>query len=404
MKGKYFLSLMLACSVSAAYAQQVPNGGFDYWEDCYPWESGKKISTARGSQPVGWCTANVNGVNGMGATIISSEGTDYNGKASSKSVVVTNTPNPWKASQIVPGYFSIGTAWATAKAGLSVTDADGGVFGGMAFSCQPDAIRFVYKRSYNVDGASKNTNLTERASVIAYTWKGTWTQAEVPSNTTMGNPTKVTMTDRSNNVLGKSCLTGGTISKTADAELLSVIEYYIEGAQGEWKELVIPFEYKNKNAKPEKLNIIFSANDMFADRKAMGTGNRLEIDDVELLYYSELASAEFDGNPITFREGSATVVGMYDETKMKIVSNGVGATIEQDYSDDTMTLTVTVKGADIAVNPSNNHTYKVTFTVPTGIDDIQETEIDSPSYNLSGQRVSTAKGIIVKGGKKYLVK
>lgn len=396
---------MLACGVSAAYAQQVPNGGFDSWEKCYPWDSGKKGSTARGTQPVGWCTANVNGINGLGATVVSSEGVDSKGKASSKSVVVTNTPNPWSSSQIVPGYFSIGTTWATAKATLaSVTDADGGVFGGMAFSYQPDAIRFVYKRSYNVDGASKYTNLTERASVIAYTWKGTWTQANVPSNTSMGNPTKVTMTDRSNNVLGKPCLTGGTITKTSDAELLSVIEYYIEGAQSGWKELVIPFEYKNKNAKPEKLNIIFSANDMFADRNAMGSGNRLEIDDVELLYYSELASAEFDGNPITFREGSATVVGMYDETKMKIVSNGVGATIEQDYSDDTMTLTVTVKGADIAVNPSNNHTYKVTFTVPTGIDDIQDSEIDSPSYNLAGQRVSNVKGIIIKGGKKYLVK
>ncbi len=346
-----------------ANAQQLPNGTFDgTWVNCYPWESGNYLTTKRGTQPSGWCIANVNGMNGMGATVVGAEGVGRSG--SDKSVVLTNTPNPFRASQIVPGYFTLGTAWATAKASLtSVSDADGGAFGGLSFTKRPDAIRFYYKRAHNVNSESKYTNINERASVIAYAWKGTWTQADVPSNTSMGTPTKVTMTDRSNNVLGKECILGGTISKTADAELISVVEYYIEGNQVDWKQVTIPFEYKNSTAIPEKLNVIFAANDLFADRSGIGAGNQLTIDDVELVYYHSLSALSYNGKAVAgFAETkySYTVDEVYDASKLAYTKTGVASTVSTSYNETSALLTITVKGDD-----GNKTTYTVQFKKPT---------------------------------------
>lgn len=345
-----------------ANAQQLPNGTFDgTWVDCYPWEKGENVSKARGTQPSGWCMANVNGMNGTGATVVGAEGTGRSG--SGKSVVVTNTPNPYMASQIVPGYFTLGTAWATAKAGLSVSAADGGAFGGLSFTKRPDAIRFYYKRAHNVKSASKYTNTNERASVIAYAWKGTWTQADVPSNTSMASPTKVTMTDRSNNILGKDCLTGGAVTKTADAELISVVEYYIEGEQADWKQVTIPFEYKNKTAIPEKLNIIFAANDLFADRSGIGTGNQLTIDDVELVYYHSLSALSYNGKAVAgFAETkySYSIDEVYDASKLAYTKTGVASTVSTSYNETSALLTINVKGDD-----DKTTSYTIQFKKPT---------------------------------------
>lgn len=349
-----------------ANAQQLPNGTFDgNWVNCYPWEKGAIVKSERGTQPSGWCMANVNGMGGLGATIVGAEGTGRSG--SGKSVVLTNTPNPLSASQVVPGYFSLGTTWATAKATItgSVTagTADGGSFGGISFTKRPDAIRFYYKRAHNIENTTKSpTNLTERASIVAYAWKGTWTQKDVPSNTAL-TPSKVTMTDRSNNILGKDCLTGGAVSKTADAELISVVEYYIEGNQVDWKQVTIPFEYKNSTAIPEKLNIIFAANDLFADRSGIGAGNQLSIDDVELVYYHSLSALSYNGKAVTgFAETkySYSVDEVYDASKLAYTKTGVASTVSTSYNETSATLTITVTGDD-----DKTTSYTIQFKKPT---------------------------------------
>lgn len=350
-----------------ANAQQLPNGTFDAdWEKCYPWEKGAKVKNDRGTQPSGWCMANVNGMGGLGATIVGAEGTGRSG--SGKSVVLTNTPNPLSASQVVPGYFSLGTTWATAKASatgsVAAGTADGGSFGGIEFTKRPDAIRFYYKRAHNVNNTTKSpTNITERASIVAYAWKGTWTQADVPSNTSMTNPTKVEMTDRSNNVLGKECLTGGAVTKTADAELISVVEYYIDGNQADWKQVTIPFEYKNKTAKPQKLNIIFAANDLFADRASIGAGNQLTIDDVELVYYHSLSALSYNGKAVAgFAETkySYSIDEVYDASKLAYTKTGVASTVSTSYNETSATLTITVTGDD-----DKTTSYTIQFKKPT---------------------------------------
>lgn len=353
---KLLLLAMAMLAGGSANAQQLPNANFDGdWVNCYPWEKGAKVKNARGTQPDGWCMANVNGMGGLGATIVGAKSADRSGEEGKSSVTLTNTPNPLSAKQVVPGYISLGTTWATAKATMAgvVTagTADGGVFGGLAFTKRPDALRFYYKRAHDVNKTTKSpTNLTEKASIIAYAWKGTWTQVEVPSNTSMSTPSKVTMTDRSNNILGKECLTGGAVTKTADAELISQIEYYIEEDQADWKQVTIPFEYKNETAIPEKFNVIFSANDIFADRAGIGAGNQLCIDDVELVYYHSLTALSYDGKAI---EGFAEDTYEYsfdeeydDSKELTYTKTGIASKVETSYDEEAALLSICVKGDD----------------------------------------------------------
>ena len=372
---KIFLMFVACIGFCNIQAQQLSNGNFNgNWVDCHPWESGDYIQGTQGKQPEGWCISNVNGMGGLGATIVGSQNTDKNEPENTNkhSVTVTNTPNPFSASQIVPGYFTLGTAWATAKATITgkVSNADGGVFGGIEFKYQPDALHFYYKRKHNVENKTKYINEDEKASIIAYTWKGTWTQVSVPSNTAMKDPTQVTMTDRSNNILGKECLTGGTISKTEDAKLISYIEYYIEGNKTDWTEITIPFEYKDSKTKPEKLNIIFSANDMFADRSGIGSGNSLSIDDVELLYYNTLSSLTYNNvELIENNKTDYTVDEVYDASKLSYACKSQFANASVNYNAETGIVTITVNRAN-----AETKTYTIQFNLPKTGEDTSYTE------------------------------
>ena len=310
---KLFTLCLLGCAATAN-AQQIPNGGFNQdWETCIPWDSKGNTST-KGEQPTGWIISNVCGISGLGATQVGEKVEDGQGDATPNySVKLTNTANSFMSSQIIPAYISLGTTWATAVSNITaVNNADGGVFGGKEFTYKPDAIKLYYTRSHGT------ANTTEKASVIAYLWKGTYTQKDVPGNTSLFQAaTTVDMIDRERNILGMSTSEGGAVTSTEDAECIAKLEYYIEGNQDGWKELTIPFEYTSNNT-PEKLNVIIAANDYFADRSTIGVGNTLCVDNVSLVYYSQLASltyadtsvANFDKDTYSYNIDAA-----YDESK-----------------------------------------------------------------------------------------
>ncbi len=87
------------------------------------------------------------------------------------------------------------------------------------------------------------------------------------------------------------------------------------------------------------------------------------IDDVILLYYSELSSATFNGTALSINaDGSINDVDeVYDEERIELTSNGHGASIEKSYDDESAQLTITVKGEDISENADNFHTYTIQF-------------------------------------------
>ena len=354
---KTTLLIALAACASVAGAQQLPNGSFEgTWENCYPWEKGAKVSTAYGTQPEGWCISNVPNslMPTVGSEITGADGTGKAVKLSNVSVL----------GQSAPGYISLGTTWATAETRMTtVRNADGGVFGGIAFAWHPDAVRLTYK--------SDRSNGSENISIIAYLWKGTWTQQNVPSNTAVGaisygTATKVTMTDRIQNILGKSCNTGGTITKTDDAELVASVEYYSNAAVNSWTTREFPLEYKSPAA-PEKLNIVIASNGLFDDRSTIKSGNSMSVDDVELVYWHALSSLSYAGATLDFDESVTSYdlssVG-YDETKLSYTVKGQAATAATSYDEETRVLTIRVEGEDIASDASSFTEYTIQFGDP----------------------------------------
>ncbi len=393
------------------------NGTFDgEWVENKPWDSqnGYFVLEGKGfTQPEGWVVSNVSGINGLGATKVASAGTVADGN---RSVVLTNTPNPFMASQIVPAYISLGTTWATANASaiIKVTDADGGVFGGVAFKGRPDAIALKYKRSHGT------ANAGERASVIAYTWRGTFTQENVPGNTSLSKPVTTTMVDRDRNILGLATATGGNVTKSDDAALIAKAEAYIEGDAAEWTDLLVPFTYNESveaGTAPEKLNVILSANDYFADRSTIGKDNTLEVDSVRLLYYTTLRSLAVNGMPLDVTQAKDFVIPVpegqaLDPSALQVEAQptGAGARVMPAFDPTTMTLTLRVEGGDISVCPDNFSLYTIRFAVPDAIGTVAT---DAPSrargvYTLSGVRVadsldsSLPRGIYIVNGKKVV--
>ena len=190
---KKILSVFMLGGVAlSANAQQI-NGGFDAdWVKCVPWDSKGNTSNS-GTEPEEWHASNVNTAIGKRQIISAVEGKDGTGKAA-------HLYNTSIAGNKIPAYLTLGTPFATAEVrGITVKNSDGGTFGGSSFTFRPDAMRFDYKRD--------NSNGDENATVLAYLWNGTWTQKDVPANTTVNfiaftDATKVDMVDRDRNVLG----------------------------------------------------------------------------------------------------------------------------------------------------------------------------------------------------------
>ncbi len=265
--------------------------------------------------------------------------------------------------QIVPGYFTLGTTWSTAKvSGITPTAKDGGTFGGIDFAYKPDALKFYYKRSCS------GTNT--RSSVIAYLWNGSTSQANVPG-VNASNPKKVAMFDRDINVLNMSTdgHQGGAV--TYKHKLIAKIESYTTEQPTEWTEWTIPFVYvsENSNETPQKINVIFAASDYF-NSSNVTAGVKLCIDDVSLVYYKHLKSLTIDGTtPSTFvgddTQNNTNEVNIdasdkyYTEGCISAEAAGAGAKVDETYNPNTHVCTLKVTAGDGEVK-----NYNIQFGVP----------------------------------------
>lgn len=349
-----------------ANAQQLQNSTFDAeWVKCYPWEKGDYSTSDKGTQPEGWCVSNVPNIK-MVITITTPEVAEVIDRENDgdKAIKLSNVT---MSGQTIPAYMTLGTTWATAetKGTNDVRNEDGGAFGGIPFTYHPDAIQLQYKHD--------TTNGEEQMSVIAYLWKGTWTQADVPSNTAVGliswgTATKVAMTDRANNILDKECLQGGEITKSEDAALIASVETYIPEAVGSWTTLTAELNYGEYAGQPvdvEKLNIIISASDFFGPRGNIVAGNSVCIDNVKLLYYHDLKALAYEGADIDFAEGTYAyelpAVTAFDPAKLSYTVKGQGATATTNYNEETHLLTIRVEGEDFATDSTAFTEYTIQF-------------------------------------------
>lgn len=365
MKKIYTLLLAATAASLTANAQQLPNVGFEgSWSDCIPWTSNNNTSK-QGENPDGWKISNVGG---MGATTV---GTKVEGNNSATGIQL-NQPEVGFGSlkSNVPAYITLGTPWSTSKASIvpaKITNSDGGTFGGMDFSGRPDALSLYYKRS-------RGTNKPdEKSSVIAYSWKGSWSQESVPGDITLGtSPKTATMVDRDRCVLGYDMTgtQGGTVTNNGGV-LISKLEEYITTNQDEWTNAIYEFNYLTNDA-PEKINVIISAGDYFAGAAAVGKDNKLIIDDVKFIYYSRLNSISvngtaidgFDPNKYDYKVDATLPAATEISYSIKSISGNATATVTLDETNHTATITVTnPQGADI--DGESTHTYTLQFNAPT---------------------------------------
>ena len=354
MKQLYTL-LILSGVAMYSNAQQI-QGDFDAeWGKCIPWDS-KNNTKDKGTEPQGWHISNV--------ILLSEVGTQVTGKDGAGSAVQLKNVNFW--GQKVPAYLTLGTPWATAE-GAKANNADGGTFGGLSFKFHPDAISYDYIRD-NSKGKDEN------ATVVAYLWKGTWTQDSVPGNTAVtGKATVTTMTNRDRNILGMATAQGKKVTNSDDAMLLATLNDTIKGnTNGQWTSRTAEFHYSGDAAEVENINIIFSATDYFGDRTKIVGGNSLTVDNVRLVYYhalSALTATDDNGEEVelNFQPDvyNYTVNSVYDEywTEVNYTKKGYGATVEAGYDDATGQYTICVKGEDYdkETNPDAITTYTIQY-------------------------------------------
>ncbi len=354
---KKIITLLCLVAGFSASAQQLTNADFEgSWVDIVPWDS-KGNTKKAGTTPTAWKASNV--YTTLGEVVVATQGTDNTN--------YIKLANQSMAGQTVPGYMALGTPWATAETRLTtVRNADGGAFGGIEFTNLPDAIQFDYLRD--------NSKGAENATMVAYLWKGSTSQADVPGNTAVGiisygSATKVTMTDRDRNIMGMSTSMGGAVTTSDDFKKIASVIHLIDEKVDTWTTVSAPLEYAEDynlltDGTPQKLNVIFSATDYFADRSGIVTGNNLSVDNVKFVYYNTLKSLDYEGATISFDE-NATSYDLsnveYDAAKVSYAVKGKGATAESSYDEATAVLSITVKGNDWSESNPNQTIYTIQF-------------------------------------------
>lgn len=371
------------------------------WVKCTPWDS-KNNTKVVGTTPNGWCVSNVY-VNVLGVTVKKSVGTRINKEEDEDlpadyTVKLTNTS---EKGQNIPAYMTLGTSWAT-SIGFG-NSADGGSFGGKEFTHRPDAISFDYMREV--------PKVAENATVVAYLWKGKYTQHKVPGNvasTELGLK-YCDMIDRDRNILGMPTDRGGDVETANNATCIASFTHSITEATDydTWENLTIPFEYKTSDT-PEKINIIFAATDYF-DRSKIVPGNSLTIDNVKFVYYHALSDIKINGETIDgFNENRTeyTVKGNMADYKnaLDCTVKGQGASKEVNWNDAENLVTITVKGSNYAEDNESITVYTIKFEgTGTGIHNVTSTSTTTANgaiYDLSGRQLKTMqKGINIVRGK-----
>ena len=188
-----------------------------------------------------------------------------------------------------------------------------------------------------------------------------------------------------------------------DADYSSIIVGQAEcrtiESTGEWQKLTVPFSYANQTKSPKAILVTFSTN---ADA-GEGTGeDELYIDDVELIYNSQLTNLTVNGETLpgfasdkynyeyNFAERKMpTAAELIDMTNPVVTGNEAKSFVS--VGEDN-TMAIAVLSADLL----SSHTYTIKFTEgAAGVESISNSDnAEKAVYTLGGQKVNTMK----KGG------
>ena len=352
--------MLLSISAFTANAQQLPNVGFDSWKTtCGTSRSiskdGKKVDVARpGVEPSEWNGSNVNQMGQKKPDLVTKVVDNSNVDNSNTVVQVKNiyvgvNLGLIKIGSTAPGFINLGTPWVYAS--TTISDCDGGVFGGISFDKKPDAIKGKYKRT---DSNSEDSH------IIAYLWNGTYTSK-------IGNVAQ-TVTEEQNNVdrvvLGKA--TGSASGKL----VASCDKAFSSTANKDWETIVVPLDYLANAGNPTMMNVIISAGDYW-NRGNLKENTTLLVDDVDFVYYSTLTSLTVGGETIALQEG---VYNYNLKTDMPSVSKeDVVAVCKSQFANADVTIDNVNKQIKIVVtnqggkdtDGATSHTYTLQYPVET---------------------------------------
>lgn len=382
---KKLITAMLAlAAIAPLSAQQLPNNGFEEpWVDIAPWTSTGN-TVVSGQTPTGWKTSNTIGTklgsNYLGKYSLSDKVAGYNSDGAVK------VKNQKYTTQYIPGYFTLGTPWSTS---VMTSKKDGGTFDGIVFSYTPDAISFYYKAEIN-DG-----------SVVAYSWSGTYEQADVPGNIVIsGNPTKKNMQNRDRHILKEvypelytSSNLGGDFT---DNGTLVAYGKKRTPVASEWTSFTLDLTYHSKATAPEKINVIFSTGDYFTEPQAADEKNTMTVDDVKLLYYSRLKTLSVNGTEVSLKDGeyvydlseSVYMPKSEEELSYTLLGESPAKTVSVALDAENNTATITVKNTNEGatdVDGEAEHVYTIKFKAPrvfTGIE--YPGHITTLTWNVDG--------------------
>ncbi len=274
-----------------------------------------------------------------------------------------------------PAFITFATPWVYAV--TTLTDCDGGAYGGINFTHRPDAIKGLYKRTKG--------DAEEEARIIAYLWKGTF-KSTIKSNTS--NDVKEDV-DR---------VVMGYADATESGTLIASCDYGFSSTKNDdWEEIVVPLEYKagQENEIPEKMNVIISSADYWT-RDNIQKNSVLEVDDVEFVYYSQLSSLSYDGKAVTGFDKDVYTYAVdepYDATKLQAVADGKGATVTTSYDAATGKCVVRVEGNDISVNTANYHEYTIQFPIVTSFTNVLTVGINGSTSEPQTTAIQLVKEI-----------
>lgn len=354
---KILLTALLAAGGLTASAQNLPNGDFQQWKTTcgksdqtsinnYYESAPFGLATRPGVEPQDWNGSNVNqtvfnqNVSKDALVTRQKEGDNFYVR------LVCTKVGAFGFEAEAPAFINFGTPWVYAVSKKS--KCDGGVYGGMSFSYKPDAIKGRYKRT----PAAK----AEKARIIAYLWSGTF-KYSIPS----GKSTRM-QDDVDRAIMGR------VSGVTGDGKLVASCDYGFETTKNnDWEEIIVPINYKLTDVVPTKMNVIISSDDYW-NRGNMVENSKLEVDDVQFVYYHALKNVTYNGKPIEVKENESQFYipispdETFDLKKLKYDKVGVGATVEDPVYDAAKnTVTITVKGNDFDKNNKSVTTYVFTI-------------------------------------------
>lgn len=352
MKKSFLLSGALLLSISAftANAQQLPNVGFESWKTtCGTSRSiskdGKKVDVVRpGVEPSEWNGSNVNQMGQKKPDLVTMVEDNSNTVVQLKNIYI-GLKFP-KIGSTAPGFINLGTPWVYAS--TTISDCDGGVFGGVSFNKKPDAIKGKYKRT---DSNSEDSH------IIAYLWSGTYTSK-------IGNVAQTT-TEEQNDV---DRVVFGKATGSASGKLVaSCDKAFSSTANKDWETIVVPLDYVANAGNPTMMNVVISAGDYW-NRGNLKENTTLLVDDVDFVYYSTLTSLKAGSKTIALKDGvyNYTVAGKMpteEDVVATCKSQFADATVAVDAANYKVTVTVTNQGGK-DVDGATQHVYTLQYTAP----------------------------------------